>query len=194
MAYEAGSADARRLHLDLAMRLGVEAGKGATGAPRAPTKRALPRARKTPPPLLALPTKAAKPLILICDDEELILDLLEHRLKGEGYEVMRASDGAVAMECLAQRTPAVVILAAMLPFISGIEVLQRIREHPDQRNLPVMMLTHRNAEDDVVEALRLGASDYITKPFLIGELLERVSKHITPYQHPLDSLLQELAA
>ena len=60
--------------------------------------------------------------------------------------------------------------------------------------LPVIMLTHRCGEEDVVDALRLGASDYMTKPFMIGEVLERVSKHITPYEHPLESVLQELAA
>jgi len=90
--------------------------------------------------------------------------------------------------------PAAVILATMLPGMSGTEVLQRIRETPDHRNVPVMMLTHRNAEHDVVEALKLGASEYVTKPFLIGEVLERVSKLITPYEHPLESLLADLAA
>jgi CheY-like chemotaxis protein len=195
MAYEAGTVDARRLHLELATRLGAEAGKAvATGSSGAAAKPAAAPARKAPPRVSSLPPKPARPLILICDDEELVLDLLEHRLTGEGYEVMRAADGAIAMECLARRTPAVVILAAMLPCVGGTEILQRIRENPDQRDVPVMMLTHRSAVEDVVEALRLGASDYITKPFLIGEVLERVSQYITPYEHPLDSLLQELAA
>ncbi len=106
---------------------------------------------------------------------------------------MRAADGTRAMQCLARRTPAAVILAIMIPGVSGTEVLQRIRENPEQRNVPVIMLTHRCGEDDVVQALRLGASDYLTKPFLVREVLERVSKHITPYEHPLESLLQELA-
>jgi DNA-binding response OmpR family regulator len=82
----------------------------------------------------------------------------------------------------------------MIPAISGTEVLKRIRETPAWRNIPVMMLSYRNSEQDVVAALQDGASDYLTKPFLIGEVLERVSRLITPYEHPLESLLQELAA
>jgi DNA-binding response OmpR family regulator len=144
--------------------------------------------------LRRVPKKAAKPLILICDGEELILDLLEHHLERAGYEVMRASDGDIAMELLGKRTPAVAILAIDVRGLLGTEVLQRIRENPDQRNLPVIMLTDRQGEADVVGALRMGASDYLTKPFLIGEVLERVSKHITPYEHPLESVLEELAA
>jgi DNA-binding response OmpR family regulator len=132
--------------------------------------------------------------VLICDGEELALDLLEHHLTGAGYEVMRAADGGAAMQCLAERTPAVVILAVMTRVLSGIEVLQRIRESPTQGHLPVMMLTRRDSEEDVVEALRLGASDYITKPFMVGEVLERISKHITPYEHPLDTHVHDLAA
>ena len=195
MAYFADSIRSRRLHLDLAARLSLKAETlNPVRAVVAPAVRLLRPMGKAIPRLLRLPPKPPKPLVLICDEEELTLDLLEHHLSNAGYEVMRASDGEDALRCLAERTPAVVILAVMIPLVSGIEVLQRIRENPTQRNLPVMMLTHRDAEDDVVEALRLGASDYMTKPFLIGEVLERVSKHITPYEHPLDSLLEELAA
>ena len=98
------------------------------------------------------------------------------------------------MARLAETLPAIVILAIMLPGISGTEVLKRIRETPASRNVPVIMLSHRHSEDDIVDALRDGASDYLVKPFLIGELIERANKLVTPYEHPLKSLLDELAA
>lgn len=138
--------------------------------------------------------KTVRPLVLICDDEELVLDILDHHLSNEGYEVVRAEDGSAALACIAERLPAVVILAIMLPDMCGIEALRRIRETPDRRHVPVMILTYRDSEGDVVEALKLGASDYLTKPFMIGEVLERVSKLITPFEHPLESLLEDLAA
>jgi DNA-binding response OmpR family regulator len=138
--------------------------------------------------------KPVRPLVLICDDEQMVLEMLDHHLTGEGYEVVRAPDGAAALACLEERVPAAVVLAIMLPDMCGIEVLRRIRECPDRRKVPVMMLTYRRSEIDVVEALKLGASDYVTKPFMMGEVLERVSKLITPYEHPLESLLNELAA
>lgn len=195
MAYLATTVGSRRLHLDLAARLSLKAESlNPLRAVAAPAARLLRPVREAIPRLLGARRKAPKPLVLICDDEELILDLLEHHLSKAGYEVMRAADGAIAMQCLAERTPAVVILAIMIPAVSGTEVLQRIRENPEQRHVPVIMLTHRTGEKDVVDALRLGASDYMTKPFMVGEVLERVSKHITPYEHPLESLLQDLAA
>ena len=193
MAFDATSLSSRRLHLDLAARLSLKA-EEIHLAVREPAMRLLRPFRDALPMLRRVPKKAAKPLILICDGEELILDLLEHHLERAGYEVMRASDGDIAMELLGKRTPAVAILAIDVRGLLGTEVLQRIRENPDQRNLPVIMLTDRQGEADVVGALRMGASDYLTKPFLIGEVLERVSKHITPYEHPLESVLEELAA
>jgi CheY-like chemotaxis protein len=193
MAFDATSISSRRLHLDLAARLSSKA-EEFHRAVREPTMRLLRPVREALPRLLGTSRKLPKPLVLICDGEELILDLLEPRLKAAGYEVMRAAGGDVAMELLAERTPAVAILAIDVPGILGTEVLQRIRENPNQRNMPVIMLTDRHGEADVVGALRMGASDYLTKPFLIGEVLERVSKHITPYEHPLESVLEELAA
>ena len=128
------------------------------------------------------------------DGDELLLDLLDHHLRRAGYDVVRAMDGEAAMARLGEALPAVVILAIMLPGVSGTEVLKQIRETPASRDVPVIMLSHRKAEEDIVDALRDGASDYLVKPFLIGELLERTAKLVTPYEHPLKSLLDELAA
>lgn len=105
-------------------------------------------------PLLA--PRKPKPRILVVDDEELIVDLLDHHLTRAGYEVVRAADGEAAMERIGEALPAAVILAIMLPGISGTEVLKRIRETPASRNVPVVMLSHRNSEKDIVDALRDG--------------------------------------
>ena len=182
MADSAESIASYGLHLDRLARHGIKvAAQNPLRAIATPLVHLLGPAQNAIAPLECPVEKPAKPLVLICDDEELILDLLEHHLCNVGYEVMRAADGDIAIQCLSKRTPAVVILAMMLPGVSGIEVLQRIRENPEQRNVPVVMLTDRTAEEDVVNALRLGASDYLTKPFLVGEVLERVNQHLSNY-------------
>ena len=174
------------------MRLGLKADTFA-GLAKVPVaaKRMLAPIKKVFP---LLQRKKAKHRILVVDDEELVLDLLDHHLSREGYKILKARDGEAAMARVDEALPALIILAIMLPGMSGTEVLKRIRETPASRNVPVVMLSHRSSEEDIVNALQDGASDYLTKPFLVGELVERVSKLITPYEHPMKSLLDELAA
>lgn len=188
MADKAVSPSARRIHLELAARLRVKAETFHHVG-----KRLLEPLANVVPFILRRPRKPARPLVMIVDDEELVVELLAHHLTKAGYNIMRASDGAIALALLEKRIPAAVILAIMIPAISGTEVLKRIRETPAWRNIPVMMLSHRHSEADVVDALRDGASDYLTKPFMIGEVLERLQRLITPFEHPLESLLQDLA-
>ena len=128
-----------------------------------------------------------RPLALICDDEELILDLLEHHLSQEGFEVARASDGQEALDQLQHRLPDVVVLDVMMPCIQGDEVLRRIREYPSWRHIPVLMLTMRYDETDVVSAFEVGASDYLAKPFTSAELMARVKRLVTPAEPQLGS-------
>lgn len=120
---------------------------------------------------------------LICDDEELILDLLEHHLSSASFEVLRASDGGEALAHLNQRTPDIVILDVMMPVVDGHEVLRQIRENEALRHIPVIMLTMRDSEPDVVGAFQTGASDYLAKPFMSGDLLERVKRLVAPPNH-----------
>lgn len=191
-ASNATTLSSRRRHLDLAVRLGIKADTfGFIGKLPSVTKRLLQPIGK----IIPLRARRKQRLqILIVDDEELVLDLLEHHLARAGYSVVKATSGEAALTRIDEALPSGVILATMLPGMSGTEVLKRIRETPLSRNVPVLVLSHRHSEEDIVDALRDGASDYLTKPFLIGELLERVSKMITPYEHPLKSLLDELAA
>jgi CheY-like chemotaxis protein len=192
-ANDATTVSSRRRHTDLAVRLGIKADSfPSLGKIPQASKRLLEPIRKIIP--LLAPRKKPKSRILVVDDEDLVVDLLDHHLTRAGYDVVKAADGEAALERMTEALPAAVILAIMLPGIQGTEVLKRIRETPATRDVPVIMLSHRHSEKDIVDALRDGASDYLTKPFLMGELIERVAKLVTPYEHPLKSLLDELAA
>lgn len=133
-----------------------------------------------------------RPLVaLICDDEELILDLLEHHLSNQGFEIIRASDGQVALDEMERRIPDVVVTDVMMPYVQGDELLRKIRETPLWRHIPVLMLTMRSEEEDVVSAFEGGASDYLSKPFTCAELTARVNRLVRPAEHPLGELVEE---
>ena len=113
-----------------------------------------------------------KESILIVEDEEKILRLLEIELEYEGYEIGKAMDGIDALELYHSRTWDLILLDVMLPGISGIELLRRIRAK--EAATPVILLTAKGSVEDKVSGLDLGANDYITKPFEIEELLARI--------------------
>ena len=109
--------------------------------------------------------------ILIIEDEEKIARFIELELKYEGYEVAKAFNGRDGLELVKTQPFDLVLLDIMLPGINGIEVLRRIRQFSD---LPIILLTARDAVVDKVTGLDGGADDYITKPFAIEELLARI--------------------
>jgi DNA-binding response OmpR family regulator len=113
-----------------------------------------------------------KSSILIVEDEEKILRLLELELEYEGYEVGKAADGLKAFELFQSKEWDLILLDIMLPGISGIELLRRIRSQ--DAYTPVILLTAKSSVEDKVSGLDLGANDYITKPFQIEELLARI--------------------
>lgn len=114
--------------------------------------------------------------ILVCDDDPLLADLVEYRLAGRGYEVLVARDGGEALALLREVRPDAIVLDAMMPVIDGYEVLRRVRENPDLATVPIIMLTARKQERDIVEALELGANDYMIKPFIPEELVVRLGR------------------
>jgi DNA-binding response OmpR family regulator len=116
--------------------------------------------------------------ILICDDDPLLVDLLEYRLAARGYAVVVAEDGGKALRRLQEMRPDAVLLDAMMPVIDGYEVLRQIRENPETARIPVIMLTARKQEQDIVAALELGANDYLVKPFIPEELIARLGRLI----------------
>nr|WP_263328265.1 response regulator transcription factor [Neobacillus sp. Marseille-Q6967] len=110
--------------------------------------------------------------ILVVEDEEKIARILELELEYEGYAVTKVFDGLDALEACRTKSWDLILLDVMLPGLSGIEILRRIRKN-DQIT-PVLLLTAKSSVEDKVSGLDLGANDYITKPFQIEELLARI--------------------
>ncbi|HZF93906.1 MAG TPA: response regulator [Allosphingosinicella sp.] len=118
------------------------------------------------------------PLILVCDDDALVADLLTHRLVGRGYRVSVAADGREGLERVAEARPDAILLDAMMPVMDGYEVLRRLRADPATASIPIIMLTARKQEGDIVSALELGANDFVVKPFIPEELMSRLARLI----------------
>ncbi|NWG92733.1 MAG: phosphate regulon transcriptional regulator PhoB [Parvularculaceae bacterium] len=116
----------------------------------------------------------AKTKVLIVEDEEAIATLLDYNLTREEFDVRIAVDGEDALMKLQEFHPDIAIIDWMLPKISGIEVCRRVRQNPDTKNLPIIMLTARSEEADRIRGLETGADDYMTKPFSTAELIARV--------------------
>ena len=110
--------------------------------------------------------------VLIVDDEKAIVDILEYNLKKEGYETLKAYDGAEGLRMIREDTPDLVLLDVMLPEMDGFEVCRMVRSEGNA--VPIIMITAREEEMDKVFGLENGADDYITKPFSMRELLARV--------------------
>ncbi|MEO9209608.1 MAG: response regulator transcription factor [Ginsengibacter sp.] len=114
--------------------------------------------------------------ILIAEDELLILKTIEMRLKKEGYEVIAVSDGLAALEQIKTNSPDVIILDIMMPFFSGLEIVAEVRQVL-KLQVPIIMLSSMGQEDTMVQAFKLGANDYVTKPFSPNELLARIGRY-----------------
>jgi DNA-binding response OmpR family regulator len=110
--------------------------------------------------------------ILVVEDDPTLLRGLQDNLVACGYDVRAARDGREALDALLQDTPDLMLLDLMLPKVDGYEICRQARQR--KLTLPIIMLTARGQEDDIVRGLELGADDYVTKPFSIRELLARV--------------------
>ena len=110
--------------------------------------------------------------ILIVEDEEKIARFVTLELEHEGYQVEHAADGRTAVDLALERDYDLILLDVLLPQLNGMEVLRRVRKHKD---VPVIMVTARDAVMDKVAGLDAGADDYLTKPFKLGVLLSRVN-------------------
>lgn len=114
--------------------------------------------------------------ILVCDDDELLVELLSYRLAGRGYQVVVARDGGDAVDKAGQCRPDAIVLDMMMPVMDGQQVLRRLREDAATANIPVVMLTARRQERDIIDTLELGADDYLVKPFIPEELMTRLAR------------------
>lgn len=116
-----------------------------------------------------------QPVILLAEDDDDIRSLVCHALETEGYAVYAARDGLEALEYYRQVNPDLVILDLTMPRLSGFEVLRELQRTGERRpGVPIMVLSARDGEEDVVAGFDLGIDDYVTKPFMIREFRARV--------------------
>jgi DNA-binding response OmpR family regulator len=118
---------------------------------------------------------------MVADDDTEIAVLVEILLKREGYDVVIAMNGGEALELIQQKRPDLVVLDIMMPNLNGYEVVQRLREKKATRFLPVILLSARAGALDRKYGLRMGADDYVLKPFQAEDLLERI-RAVLPQQ------------
>jgi DNA-binding response OmpR family regulator len=112
--------------------------------------------------------------ILLAEDEKQIGDMIAFKLGNSGHQVVRAPDGEQALRLASRELPDLILLDAMMPGVSGFEVLRRLKGDSSLRGIPVIMVTAKGHERDVLNGLRGGAVDYIVKPFSLKELAARV--------------------
>ena len=114
------------------------------------------------------------PLIVVVEDEQAIQDVIAYNLRREGYEVLLAGHGNEGLALIQSKRPALVILDLMLPGIDGLSICQQLRADAKTRSIPLMILSAKEEESDIVIGLSLGADDYLAKPFSPREMLARV--------------------
>jgi DNA-binding response OmpR family regulator len=122
--------------------------------------------------------------ILLAEDEKQIADMIAFKLTNSGHQVIRAPDGEEAMKLARSDAPDLIMLDAMMPGLGGFEVLRRLKSDPALRAVPVIMVTAKGHERDVLNGLRGGAVDYIVKPFSLKELAARVELALGKEQPP----------
>ncbi len=115
-----------------------------------------------------------KKSVLVVEDEEDIRELVSYHLLKEGYQVAGVGSGEEALATAAAQPPDLILLDLMLPDLDGLTVCQRLRSEPRTQSVPIVMLTAKGAESDIVGGLNLGANDYVTKPFSPKVLMARV--------------------
>lgn len=115
-----------------------------------------------------------KERILVVDDEEDILELIRYNLVKEGFDVIGAEDGEKCLTLVERHAPDLIVLDLMLPGIDGLDVCKKLKNNPETQSVPIVMLTAKSAESDVVVGLELGADDYIVKPFSPRILIARI--------------------
>lgn len=116
----------------------------------------------------------ARESILVVDDESDILELVRYNLMKEGYRVTCVKTGEDAIRSVKSKLPELVVLDLMLPEMDGLEVCRRLKANPETSQIPILMLTAKSEDVDVVTGLEIGADDYITKPFSPRVLIARV--------------------
>lgn len=115
--------------------------------------------------------------LLLAEDDELLASLLDFRLKKAGYEVVLCSDGKKVKEFLENETPDIIVSDIMMPYFSGLEVTDYVRNEL-KLNIPIIILSSAGNEENVLNAFKLGANDFLPKPVSPAELLLRLTKEL----------------
>jgi DNA-binding response OmpR family regulator len=116
--------------------------------------------------------------LVVADDDPDVLRLLERRLSRRGYEIVTAADGRTALEAIRRTAPDAVVIDRVMPAMSGEEVCAALKADERTAAIPVVLLSAQASEREIVEGFGAGADDYITKPFDLGELDERLRRLI----------------
>lgn len=119
--------------------------------------------------------------ILIADDDQAMLQMVEQVLLNEGHEVLASPSAEGVLNIMKKTTPDLFLLDLSMPGISGIELCDRLRKHPDTADSPIIFLTSHNDIHTVVKALEAGGDDYVRKPFAVRELTARIRAHLRRY-------------
>jgi DNA-binding response OmpR family regulator len=126
------------------------------------------------------PQPAPRPLVLVADDDDDILQLLSFRLERAGYEIVQAQNGDEALRLALELVPALAVLDVMMPGLDGFEVTRELRRNEATATIPVILLTAKAQASDVSGGLAAGADDYVKKPFDARDLTERVDRLLRP--------------
>lgn len=122
------------------------------------------------------------PKILVVDDEPDVVTMIENALKPDGFVVVKAYDGIVALDLVSAEHPDLILLDIMMPMMSGYEVCEQIKANPQTQHIPVVCITSAHAPDALAQSQRVGAATLITKPFLPAELLAQIRRHLPQAQ------------
>jgi DNA-binding response OmpR family regulator len=115
--------------------------------------------------------------ILVVEDDEITIHILNFLLSRENFEIRLAKDGNQALEIISSQPPTrAILLDVILPYMSGLDLIPRIRQNSQWRNVPIIVLTTDTTEQHVIQALDTGADDYVLKPFRTGELMARLRR------------------
>lgn len=114
------------------------------------------------------------PIILVVDDDPLIIKVVSSGLEKSGYDVIAATDGVQALDITMKMRPNLIVLDEMMPKMSGFDALMKLKTDSTTANIPVIMLTARRTQNDIMTARSAGANSYLAKPFSIEDLIQRV--------------------
>jgi DNA-binding response OmpR family regulator len=131
---------------------------------------------------------------MLAEDDLILSKVIKEELESAGYEVSHVKDGDAAIKFIEKKKPNLVLLDILMPKVNGMEVLEHVKASSATKEIPVVMLTMLSSDDDIKEALKLGASDYIVKSqHAVGEIVEKVNEFFDKGPRPSESSIESIA-